>query len=96
MAHIQIRISHDDKKSAKIVLDQLGLTFSGAIKLFFKQMVREGGLPFNISTTEIDAQIKSEIKTPEKKVSEPIKKEAKVSFANMLSPEDSFSAKKIR
>jgi DNA-damage-inducible protein J len=85
MAHIQIRISHDEKKVAKEVLDKLGLTFSSAIKLFFRQLVRVQGLPFTVSVSEVENAIE-EPKAPE------IKKEKK-KFSNMISSD--FSAKKI-
>lgn len=49
MAHIQIRISYDDKQDAQAVLESLGLNFSSAIKLFLRQVVREQKLPFEIS-----------------------------------------------
>ncbi|PID70267.1 hypothetical protein CSB37_02680 [bacterium DOLZORAL124_38_8] len=49
MAHIQLRINYEDKQAAQAVLDSLGLTMSGAIKLFLKQVVREQALPFSVS-----------------------------------------------
>ncbi len=49
MAHIQIRIDHEDKREAQEVLDKLGLNLSNAIKLFLKQVVQEQKIPFEIS-----------------------------------------------
>ncbi|MCF7812681.1 type II toxin-antitoxin system RelB/DinJ family antitoxin [Candidatus Gracilibacteria bacterium] len=49
MAHIQIRISEQEKEQVKQVLDQMGLSYSGAIKLFFRKMIQEQKLPFSIS-----------------------------------------------
>jgi addiction module RelB/DinJ family antitoxin len=96
MSHIQIRISHDEKKLAKKVLDDLGLTFSSSIKLFFRQMVRAQGLPFNISAVEVEAEKKSELKTEQKETKE-VKTEIlvpiKPKFSNMIMSD--FSAKKI-
>ena len=51
MAHIQIRIDHEDKKAAQEVLDKLGLNLSNAIKLFLKQAVQEQKIPFEISAS---------------------------------------------
>lgn len=95
MAHIQIRISHDEKKQAKQVLDKLGLTFSSAIKLFFRQMVRVQGLPFTVSVTEIEDIQTEENKEVEKKpVKEIIIDPKPISkFSNMLQAD--FSVKKI-
>ena len=56
MAHIQIRIDYDDKQAAQAVLDKLGLNFSSAIKLFFKQMVREQRLPFELSAASSESK----------------------------------------
>lgn len=49
MGHIQIRISEDEKTAVKSVLDGMGLNYSAAIKLFFKQVVVQQKLPFEIS-----------------------------------------------
>lgn len=92
MAHIQLRIHHDDKKAAKEVLDKLGLTFSGAIKLFLKQLIRSQRLPFDISATDmnmVEGDQKGETPITETKP----KVESKPKFSNML--ESGFRAKKI-
>ena len=49
MAHIQIRIDIEEKRAAQKVLDSMGLSFSGAIKLFLKKVVQEERIPFEIS-----------------------------------------------
>ena len=50
MATIQIRIDEQTKKSAKRVLDKLGLDMSSAIKLYLRQISRVNGLPFPLVT----------------------------------------------
>jgi len=55
MAHIQLRIPYDDKQAAQKVLDELGLNFSSAIKLFLRQVVREQRIPFDISAVTSSA-----------------------------------------
>ena len=50
MTTIQIRIDNETKKSAKRVLDKLGLDMSAAIKVFLKQVVIQQGVPFPILT----------------------------------------------
>lgn len=46
MSHIQIRISDEQKKSVKEVLDTMNLTYSGAIKLFFEELLEAGEWPY--------------------------------------------------
>jgi len=53
MPNIQIRISKEDKAQTKAVLASLGLNFSSAIKLFFKKVVDENAIPFEISAKSI-------------------------------------------
>ena len=51
MSHIQIRISDEDKQEVREILENMGLTYSSAIKLFFKKVVQEKKLPFQIAAT---------------------------------------------
>lgn len=51
MAHIQIRIDDTDKAAAQAVLKGMGLTLSGATKLFLKKVVAEQKIPFDITAT---------------------------------------------
>ena len=48
MAFIQIRISSEEKEATQEVLENMGLNFSSAIKLFFKKTVQEKKLPFEL------------------------------------------------
>ena len=66
--HIQIRISASEKAEVKEILDKLGLSYSGAIKLFFRQLIQQGGLPFDVKTQAGDCQVNFEIHSidPEK------------------------------
>lgn len=48
MAHIQIRIAAAEKKAAGEVLENMGLNFSSAIKIFLRRTVQEGKLPFDV------------------------------------------------
>ncbi|ECA1939660.1 type II toxin-antitoxin system RelB/DinJ family antitoxin [Salmonella enterica subsp. enterica serovar Enteritidis] len=47
---IKTRISEDLKVSATSVLNDCGLTVSGAIRLFLQQVVNDKGLPFDVKT----------------------------------------------
>ena len=46
MATIQIRIDEKTKKSAKKVLDEIGIDMSSAIKVYLKQIVIHQNIPF--------------------------------------------------
>jgi DNA-damage-inducible protein J len=50
MATIQIRIDEKTKRSAKRVLDALGIDMSTAIKTYLKQIAIRKGMPFRLVT----------------------------------------------
>ena len=50
MTTIQVRIDEKTKRSAKKVLDRVGLDMSSAIKLYLKQVSIRHGLPFTVLT----------------------------------------------
>ena len=50
MAQLNIRIDDEIKARADLLFDDLGLNMSTAINLFVRQAVREGGIPFEITT----------------------------------------------
>ena len=43
-----IRIDPEVKREAVAVLDELGLSMSGAMHIFLRAVIREGGLPFDV------------------------------------------------
>lgn len=88
MAHIQLRINYEEKEAAQEVLDSLGLTMSGAIKLFLKQVVREQGLPFTV--TKQSAAIKNNVPEINKKESDSVTE--KIQSVNEIG---GFSVRKI-
>ena len=47
--NVSIRMDEDLKRQADELFDELGLSFSGAVNVFVRQAVREGGLPFAIT-----------------------------------------------
>ncbi len=55
MANIQIRISDEEKNEAQRVLKSMGLTLSGAVKMFLRKTVHDKKIPFEITAdlTEI-------------------------------------------
>lgn len=50
MTTVQVRIDEQTKKSAKKILDKIGMDMSGAVKVYFKQIVITQGLPFKLLT----------------------------------------------
>lgn len=50
MTTIQIRIDEKTKKSAKKILDKIGMDMSSAVKVYLHQIVTTQGIPFPILT----------------------------------------------
>ena len=48
MANVNIRIDDELKKEAEMIFNELGLTPTTAITLFYKQVVRTYSIPFEI------------------------------------------------
>ena len=53
MAQINIRIDDNLKEKAEILFEELGLNMSTAFNVFIRQSIRQGGIPFEI-TTQVD------------------------------------------
>ncbi|NMA49454.1 MAG: type II toxin-antitoxin system RelB/DinJ family antitoxin [Tissierellia bacterium] len=53
VAQINIRIDDDLKEQAEILFEELGLNMSTAFNVFIRQSIRQGGIPFEI-TTQVD------------------------------------------
>ena len=49
MATINVRIDDETKTEAEKVLKELGISASSAITMFYRQIIREGALPFTPS-----------------------------------------------
>jgi len=62
--NINIRIDKDVKQEAESLFDELGITMSGAINLFFRQAIRERAIPFYIKA-KTDEEKYNEYFTPE-------------------------------
>lgn len=50
VAQINIRIDDDLKTRADALFDELGLNMATAFNMFIRQAVRQGGIPFEITT----------------------------------------------
>ena len=53
MAQVNIRIDDNLKEQGEKLFSALGLNFSSAVNIFVSQAVREGGIPFDV-TTKVD------------------------------------------
>lgn len=53
MAQVNIRIDDNLKEQGEKLFNALGMNFSSAINIFISQAVRQGGIPFEI-TTRVD------------------------------------------
>jgi len=50
MAQVNIRIDDDLKTRADNIFNKLGLNMTTAFTMFIRQTIRQGGIPFEIST----------------------------------------------
>ena len=73
---INIRIDSSLKNEAEFIIDSLGLSTSAAIILFFKALVREKGLPFEVKMAKGEKK-KEVFKTLQKPISNKERKKAK-------------------
>lgn len=48
MANVNIRVDDNLKKDAEHIFSELGLSMSAATTVFYKQVVRSGGIPFEL------------------------------------------------
>lgn len=48
MANVNIRVDDKLKKEAENIFSELGLSMSTATNVFYKQVVRYGGIPFEL------------------------------------------------
>jgi len=61
---VQVRMPEDLKNEVNSILDTLGLTASEAIKLYYKQIALNHGLPFDVKIPNAEtAEAISEAKT---------------------------------
>ncbi|HWR40200.1 MAG TPA: type II toxin-antitoxin system RelB/DinJ family antitoxin [Patescibacteria group bacterium] len=64
--YIRVRIEPRLKKSAESLFDQLGLSSSEAITLFYKQVELHRGLPFAVRLPEANAETISAMESTDK------------------------------
>lgn len=49
--NLNIRVDEDVKKRTEAICQELGMTLSTAVNVFLRQMVRTGGIPFDVRLT---------------------------------------------
>ncbi|MDR2897216.1 MAG: type II toxin-antitoxin system RelB/DinJ family antitoxin [Spirochaetaceae bacterium] len=54
MAQINIRIEDELKTRADAIFEELGLNMTTAFNMFIRQTIRQGGIPFKITTKVAD------------------------------------------
>jgi len=59
-ATLNIRINPDVKRSAEIVLSQLGVPMATAVDIFLKQVTLTGGIPFAITLPKTPESINAD------------------------------------
>lgn len=64
MAHIQIRISDEEKQKAQKVFSSMGLNLSSALKLFIRKSIQENKIPFEILGKEQVHSVQEEGRVP--------------------------------
>ena len=60
-ATLNIRISHEAKRSAETILSQLGVPMSTAIDMFLKQIALTGGIPFPVALPKAPDSVNADI-----------------------------------
>ena len=51
---VYVRMDKDIKDDAEAILDELGISASAAVQMFYKTIIREQGLPLNLSIKRSD------------------------------------------
>lgn len=91
-ANIYVRIEPDVKEKAESILSTLGIPASNAINMFYKQIILQNGLPFDvkISTPKpvnasllSDAQINAELEKGYTDMKSGKTKSAKLAFSDI-------------
>ncbi len=55
VANVSFRIDADLKNEAEALFDSLGMNMTTAFNVFLRQSIREGGIPFEITTNTYNA-----------------------------------------
>ncbi|MCL1901479.1 MAG: type II toxin-antitoxin system RelB/DinJ family antitoxin [Firmicutes bacterium] len=81
MANVNIRLDDTLKRDTEGVLSEIGLSMSAATTLFYRQVVRYGGIPFELNIKRPNAETAAAIETME----------AGVGVKNFKTPDELFA-----
>lgn len=70
MAQVNIRMDDELKRSGDELFNELGISMSAAVNMFVAQAVRDGGIPFSITTRSDPFYSDSNIKALQKSIKE--------------------------
>jgi len=59
-ATLNIRVSPEDKKSAEMILNRLGIPMATAVGMFLKQVSLTGGIPFAVTIPKVPNNINAD------------------------------------
>lgn len=62
---LSVRVDEKDKKDFEVFCNNTGMNISTAINLFIKTVLREGRIPFQISTKDYKKYVNEKIKEAE-------------------------------
>ena len=52
--NVNIRVDEDLKRQTELLLTEMGLNMTTAVNMFLRQVLRTGGIPFEITTRKDD------------------------------------------
>ena len=86
---VYVRMDKDIKDSAEAILDELGISASAAVQMFYKTIIREKGLPLKLSLTTPGKLLEMSDLTDEELRALLDEAHADVEAGNVISLEDS-------
>lgn len=81
---INVNVPTDVKEEANVLFNNLGLTMSGAINIFLKKALSEGGIPFEVRERKPSKRLLEALKESEDIINGKIKAKRYNDFDEML------------
>lgn len=81
---INVNVPTDVKEEANVLFNNLGLTMSGAINIFLKKALSEGGIPFEVRERKPSKRLLEALKESEDIINGKIKAKRYNNFDEML------------
>lgn len=86
-ANIMVRMEPEVKAGAEAVLDDLGISVSAAVNMLFKQIIKTGSIPFDIS---VRREPYSQVLEEETAAQEILEEISEQDFASTEIPEEKY------